>query len=162
MSPLASLALSAPTVPPTLDERALATLVAGATGPVVVESHWAGWEKPWRALAADDWARLAAEPGDLRTAVIETGTSRTAAMRYGLEIVPEVLVFLEGEVVARFTGRVTAAVVLEAVRAARRDAREREMSRLELEALEAAHGPATRVHPRARLVEAPRPLARAS
>jgi len=123
-------------------ERALATLIEGSAEPVVLESYFGGWERPWRALSREDWRALRRElAGHGRLVAAETGASRATAVRFGLEIVPAVLVFLGGEVVARFEGRVSAARVIEALRTARREQRERVSHCLELEAWTAAHAP---------------------
>jgi thioredoxin-like negative regulator of GroEL len=131
---------SSATLPATLDERALAALILAAAEPVVVECHYAGWEKPWRALGQADWAQLGREFGSrMRAAVVETGASRAFALSHGVEILPEVMVFLGGRRVARLGGPSTAARVAGAVHealAARRAERE---ARSELEAAE-RHG----------------------
>ena len=107
--------------------------------PVVVESHFSGWEKPWRALSAESWRELLREFGErVDSAVVETGKNRELAVRYELEILPTVLVFLGGEVVARFTGHVRAEDVIAAVRSALEEARTLQSARQELEAVSAS------------------------
>ncbi|HEX6882856.1 MAG TPA: thioredoxin domain-containing protein [Planctomycetota bacterium] len=126
-------AIDQPTKPRETSDRALPALLARSAEPVVVASHFAGWETPWRALAEGDWAVLGRELGEgVRFAVLETGANRVLATRYGLEVIPAVLVFLRGEVVARFTGRVAPAQVIDAVRTALAQERERELDEREL------------------------------
>jgi thioredoxin-like negative regulator of GroEL len=113
----------------------LAALIRRTAEPVVVESYHAGWEKPWRGLSADAWRDLLREFGErVNGAVIETSKNRELAVRYELEVIPTVLVFLQGEVVARFTGRVPVASVIGAVHAALQQARTLESARQELKA----------------------------
>ena len=115
------------------DDRSLPALIHGARGPLVVESHFAGWERPWRALSAEAWDELARLLGRFESAVVETGASRDLALRYGLEVIPTVLVFLDGEVVARLTGSLTAERVADAVRAAQQQQGTLARAGLELE-----------------------------
>lgn len=131
--------------PHEVDDRELFALIERKQGPIVLESYYEGWEHPWRALSTEDWRTLSCEPLSnekcecIHTAVVETQKSRATAVRFGLEVIPTVLVFLGGEVVARFTGRVLIQDVVDAVRAARQRAWTLEASALELEAAEAAH-----------------------
>jgi len=116
-------------------DRELPALIRRSAEPVVVESYHAGWEKPWRGLSADAWRDLLREFGErVNGAVIETSANRELAVRYELEVIPTVLVFFEGEVVARFTGRVSVASVIGAVHAALQQARTMQSARQELEA----------------------------
>src|SRR5262245_42379344 len=97
-------------VPTSHDDRSLPALIQRSSEPVVVESHFAGWSRPWRALDAGAWRELLREFGErVNGALVDTGANRAFAVRHGLEILPEVLVFLDGEVVARFRGRVRVA-----------------------------------------------------
>jgi thioredoxin-like negative regulator of GroEL len=115
--------------PAPLSDRALQALIEGTTEPVIVESGFAGWDRPWRALTGADWQALERGLGPgLRVATVETGTNRATALRYGLEVIPAVLVFLEGELVARYSGRVGAPEILAGIEGARRRARERAAS----------------------------------
>ncbi len=140
MNPMPSAPASA-LAPRALGDRDLPVLLQRAAEPVVVESHWAGWDRPWRGLSAADWQELFRTLGErVNGAVIETGASRELAARYGLEILPTVLVFSQGEVVARFTGRVRVADVVAAVRAALEHARALESDRRELEAASEGRG----------------------
>src|SRR5262245_36443643 len=105
--------------PRACDDRSLPALLTSSSEPVIGESHFAGWSKPWRALDERAWIDLQREFGErINCARIETGACRVLAQRYGLEILPEVLVFLRGQVVARFHGPVE----IERVAAAVRDA----------------------------------------
>lgn len=126
---------AAPPAPRPTSDRDLPALLARANVPVVVESYFAGWEHPWRALSPQGWAELRRELGGrLRGALLETSANRVLASRYGLEVIPAVLVFLRGEVVARFTGSVAPREVAAAVRSALAQERERVQDELELAA----------------------------
>lgn len=103
-------------------------------GAAVVESYHGGWERPWRALDRHGWNALLCECGrDVRAAVMETGRCREFAVRYGLEVIPAVLVFQDGEVIARFTGKVEVRAVIEALKtsAARAHTLKRDLAELE-------------------------------
>jgi len=119
--------------PDELDDRGVATLLARSAEPVVLASHWAGWERPWPALSPADWRELAREFGErVNLARVETGRSRATAARFDLEILPTVLVVVGGTVVARLGGRVRAAAVVAAVRAVLERARVLESAEEEL------------------------------
>jgi len=116
-----------------LSDRELQALIEGTSEPVIVESSFAGWDRPWRALTGADWQALERGLGPgLRVASVETGANRATALRYGLEVIPAVLVFLEGELVARYSGRVGAPEILAGIEGARRRARERAASTREI------------------------------
>jgi thioredoxin-like negative regulator of GroEL len=86
-------------------------------GTLVVETRFDGWEKPWRALTPEDWDDLALEFGErVLLGTIDTGRNRAFASRHGAEIVPEVLVFSRGEIVARFQGSADVRAIARAVR----------------------------------------------
>lgn len=124
-------------------DRSLPELLLRSAEPVVLESYFAGWERPWRALSDAAWHELFLALGErVRGTVVETGLNREFAARHGLEVIPTVLVFLRGEVVARLTGRVTTAQVVAAVRQALERARERAGVELELAAQTAVREPA--------------------
>jgi thioredoxin-like negative regulator of GroEL len=130
---------SIPFAPRSYGDRDLPALIQRSTAPIVVESHYAGWDVPWHGLSDDAWKELAHEfDGSIEGARIETSTCRELAVRYALEVIPAVLVFFEGEVVARFSGSVRAAEVIEAVRAALEQARAVESARMELASANAA------------------------
>lgn len=122
---------------PTHDDRSLENLLHGSDGAdgsgadganraVVVVSHFAGWSEPWLALdeaALDEVRKALAQRATVVR--VETGACRAFAQRHGLEILPEVLVFLGGKPAARLHGRVSAAKVIELVcEALRRNAAE--------------------------------------
>jgi thioredoxin-like negative regulator of GroEL len=120
--------------PPETSDRELPALLRRSAEPVVVESYHAGWVKPWRGLTAQAWSELLREFGErVNGATLETSRNREAAGRYGLEVIPAVLVFAGGEVVARFTGSVRVGDVIGAVRAALSRGQEMESARHELE-----------------------------
>ena len=130
---------SDPAKPRECDDSGLPALVQRSAEPVVVESYHAGWTKPWRGLSAQAWSELLREFGErVNGATVETSKNRELAVRYGLEVIPAVLVFVGGEVVARFTGSVRVEDVIEAVRSALRRASTLESARQELEAASAS------------------------
>jgi thioredoxin-like negative regulator of GroEL len=115
-------------------DRDLPALIERSAEPVVLESHFAGWEAPWRGLSPEAWQDVSrALGGRIRGARVETGRNREFALRYRLEIIPAVLVFHAGEEIARFTGNTRALAVIDAVRAALQRSREAESARRELE-----------------------------
>ncbi len=127
--------------PRALGDRDLPALLHRAREPVVVESHFAGWDRPWRGLSAEGWQELLREFGErVNGAVLETGANRELAVRFGLEVIPTVLVFSAGEVVARFSGSVRVAEVIAAVRAALARERTLESDRRELAAASEGRG----------------------
>jgi thioredoxin-like negative regulator of GroEL len=121
------------------DDKSLPALLHGAREPVIVESYHGGWDRPWRVLDARGWDALARGLGErVRCAALETSANRELALRYGLEIVPELLVFLDGEVVARFRHGAEPAAVVEAVNLALHERRIRGEALGELESVSAA------------------------
>lgn len=125
--------------PRDLGDLELQALLARSSEPVVLASHWAGWDRPWPALSPADWHELAREFGErVNLARVESGANRASAARFGLEIIPVVLVVLGGTVVARFTGHVRPAEVCAAVRAAMDRGRELETAERELAGVRAA------------------------
>lgn len=143
-------------------DRDLPALLHRASEPVVVESHFAGWDRPWRGLTAAAWQEILREFGErVNGAVLETGANRELAVRFGLEIIPSVLVFSGGEVVARFSGSVRVADVIAAVRAALARERELDAGRRELAAVSAARAAPTPLRSVAHRLEAEPSLARA-
>lgn len=104
-------------LPHELDDASVFARVHHAEEPVVVETRSDCWARPWRALAARDWDELAREFGErVRLETIDTDRNRAFARRHGAEIVPQVLVFLRGQVVARLHGRVLVAELVQTVR----------------------------------------------
>jgi thioredoxin-like negative regulator of GroEL len=104
-------------LPHELDDASVLARVQHVEEPVVVETRFDGWERPWRALAPGHWDELAREFGErVRLETLDTGRNRAFARRHGAEIVPQVLVFLRGEVVARFHGRVPVTELVRTVR----------------------------------------------
>jgi thioredoxin-like negative regulator of GroEL len=125
--------------PRELADRELQALLACSAEPVVVESYYAGWEKPWRALTDVDWHQLRREFGErMNAAVVETGKNRETAVRFGVEIIPTVLVFVGGVAVARLTGRVRVPALVGAVRLALEQQHQSESAKAELEGVATA------------------------
>jgi hypothetical protein len=52
------------TDPLELTDRDFAVTLERSAEPVVVEFHFAGWERPWRALGREDWRDLQREFGE--------------------------------------------------------------------------------------------------
>ena len=130
--------------PDELDDRGVATLLARSSEPVVLASHWAGWQcsggrGPWPALSPGDWHELAREFGErVNLARVESGANRATAARFGLEIIPTVLVVVGGVAVARLSGRVRLSALCTAVREALERAHTLETAERELAATAAA------------------------
>ena len=83
--------------------------------PVVVE-FFTEWERPWRALSREDWGILNALYGaEIRCACLDTAKNRAIALRYKVESIPNVFVFVGEKCVAQFFGRTKLAEVREAV-----------------------------------------------
>lgn len=132
--------------PRSYDDQSLPALLLGSAEPVIVESHFAGWVTPWRALDDAAWQELQREFGErVNCGLVETGANREVAVRYGLEVLPEVLVFLGGKPVARFHGKVRVADVIAAVRDAWREEHARDEALQELETATSPRTPATLV-----------------
>jgi len=103
--------------PHELADASIYARLHNAEEPLVVETRFDGWEKPWRALTPEDWDDLALEFGErVLLGTIDTGRNRAFASRHGAEIVPEVLVFSRGEIVARFQGSADVRAIARAVR----------------------------------------------
>jgi thioredoxin-like negative regulator of GroEL len=104
---------------------------------VIVEGYFGGWETPWRGLSSEAWREIHAALGGRASGIaVETGANREFAARHGIEVIPAVLVFSDGEVVARFSGRVRPAQVIEAVQSARKRAQRTAADLRELAAIE--------------------------
>ena len=77
--------------------------VLQAKGPVLVD-FWAAWCPPCRSLAPTV-ERLAGEHKDVLTvAKLDVDAAAEVAARYGIASIPTLMVFREGEVVARAVG----------------------------------------------------------
>ena len=80
------------------DPRAFETEVLDATVPVVVD-FWAAWCGPCR-LVAPELEALAADRRDLKVVKVDVEANPTVAARYGIQGIPTVALFRDGQPVA--------------------------------------------------------------
>ena len=71
--------------------------------PVVVD-FWAEWCGPCRTLGPALEKAVAARGGKVELAKVDTDSNQRLAMRYGIQSIPAVKAFRDGEVVAEFVG----------------------------------------------------------
>ena len=77
--------------------------VVASDVPVVVD-FWAEWCGPCRMLAPTIDAIAEEFAGKAKVGKLDTETSRSAAMKYRINMLPTILVFKGGEVVHKFVG----------------------------------------------------------
>jgi len=86
-----------------LTESTFDELVGSADVPVVVD-FWATWCGPCVPMA-EALDQVAAEQGDrLVTAKVDVDAEQALALRYGVQSMPTLLVFVDGQPVDRFVG----------------------------------------------------------
>jgi thioredoxin 1 len=79
------------------------TEVLGASEPVLVD-FWAEWCMPCRALAPTI-DKIATEfAGRAKVGKVDTDSNRDISIKYGINAIPTVILFKDGQVAAKFVG----------------------------------------------------------
>ncbi len=79
------------------------TEVLNSSEPVLVD-FWAEWCMPCRALAPTI-DKLASEfAGKVKVGKVDTDSNRDISIKYGINAIPTVILFKDGEIAARFVG----------------------------------------------------------
>jgi thioredoxin 1 len=79
------------------------TEVLGASEPVLVD-FWAEWCMPCRALAPTIDKIANAFVGKAKVGKVDTDSNRDISIKYGINAIPTVILFKDGQVVTKFVG----------------------------------------------------------
>lgn len=79
------------------------TEVLGAKEPVLVD-FWAEWCMPCRALAPTIDKIATEYAGRAKVGKVDTDSNRDISIKYGINAIPTVILFKDGQVAAKFVG----------------------------------------------------------
>ena len=94
------------------------TEVLGATEPVLVD-FWAAWCGPCRQLAPVIDQLSQEYEGTAKVGKVDTDKNPNLAMKYGIQSIPTVMVFTNGEVISQMMGNQPKNVLQEALDSAK-------------------------------------------